>query len=184
MRNPQHAIVSLAAAVAWREALRASGGTLAITNGCFDLKHRGHDEFLYRAEREADALLVLLNSDASVAALKGPDRPVHRQQDRAYSLASLAAVSVVVVFAGTDCAAELRELRPDTYVKSEEYRVTQHPEERAVLAACGARVVWLPRLPGLSSSAAIAATATHGSHESHGTYGVHSSAVHAGGVAA
>jgi rfaE bifunctional protein nucleotidyltransferase chain/domain len=156
MRDPKHKIISLAEAVSWRATLRAAGGTLAVRNGCFDLKHSGHDESLYRASREADVLLVLLNSDESVRRLKGAGRPLFPQDDRAYSLACHAGVAKVVIFDGDTCAPELAALRPDTYVTSDEYRESQNPAEAAALAACGAQVVWLPRVPGRSTTAVVA----------------------------
>jgi len=170
MRAATARILDLAAAVAWRQALRRDGATLALTNGCFDVVHAGHVESLERARAEGEALVVLLNSDASVRALKGPDRPIYRQEHRAYMLASLRSVDAVVVFgsqsqspfgsgdcstARPDCAAEIAALEPDVYCKSEEYRQTQDPAERAALAACRAMVVWLRRVPGLSTTATV-----------------------------
>ena len=73
---PESRVMTLADAVAWRETLRAAGKKLVVTNGCFDLLHRGHAEYLARSRALGDALLVLVNSDASVRALKGPSRPV------------------------------------------------------------------------------------------------------------
>lgn len=152
MRDPHNKILTLAQAVAWHRRLRDIGATLVVTNGCFDLLHRGHAELLYRARKEGDALLVLLNSDASVRALKGPTRPVVPELDRAFMLASLSAVSVVVLFKATDCAAELAALQPEVYAKGEEYRHRQHPAEAAALANAQTRFVWQPRLLGLSTT--------------------------------
>jgi len=152
-------IMTLQEAVRRRALLREARLTLAVTNGCFDVLHRGHAEALQAARAEADALIVLLNSDASVRALKGPERPVFGEQDRAVVLGALECVDGVVVFAGTDCGRELAALAPDVYVKSEEYRECQHPAEKAAIERCGARVVWLRRRTGVSTSAAIAAMA-------------------------
>ena len=80
---------------AWREPLRAAGQTLAATNGCFDILHAGHVNYLQAARAEADALLVGLNSDRSVRELKGDDRPIHTEQDRATVLTALEAVDAV-----------------------------------------------------------------------------------------
>jgi rfaE bifunctional protein nucleotidyltransferase chain/domain len=153
-------ILHLSAAVAWRQALRRDGRTLALTNGCFDVLHAGHVRSLEAAFGEADALVVLLNSDASVRGLKGPERPVYRQEHRAYLLASLRSVDAVVLFEGADCAAEIAALSPDVYVKSDEYRGRQNPAEAAALAACGAVTVWLRREAGLSTSATVARMGT------------------------
>ena len=155
MKHPQDKIISLPAAGHWRQALRGLGATLAVTNGCFDILHRGHLELLIAARREADALLVLINSDASVRALKGPERPINTQADRALVIAAMAMVNYVVIFDGDRCDRELADLRPDAYVKSAEYRDRQAPAELAVLQACGARIVFADLMPGYSTTAAI-----------------------------
>lgn len=142
MRNPQAKILTLDQAVAWREALRRhSSADLVVTNGCFDLLHRGHCDLLYAARKRGDALLVLLNSDSSVKALKGPERPIVHQADRAFVLASLGAVSAVVIFGGERCAEEVAALAPDIYIKGGDYTPGGlDPSERAALDACGARI--------------------------------------------
>jgi rfaE bifunctional protein nucleotidyltransferase chain/domain len=152
MKDPARKILTLETAVAWRARLRAAGHTLVVTNGCFDLLHRGHVASLGDAASLADCLLVLVNGDASVRALKGPGRPVNCEADRAYVVAGLRAVAAVVIFAGTDCAAELARLAPDVYAKSDEYRTRQHAGERAALAACGARAVWQAPVPAPSTT--------------------------------
>ena len=154
MRNPQHKITSLAGACQWRQALRGvdERAALVATNGCFDILHRGHVETLFAARRLGEALCVLVNSDASVQALKGPGRPRNRAADRAYVLAALRCVDCVVIFDGLRCADGLRSLAPDIYAKSEEYREKQDPLEAAALDACGARVEWLPMIGDYSSS--------------------------------
>ena len=83
---------------AWREALRAQGIPLAATNGCFDILHAGHVNYLQAARNEAGALIVGLNSDRSVSELKGPDRPIHSEADRAAVIAALEAVDAVFIF--------------------------------------------------------------------------------------
>ena len=90
-------VLSLEEALRWREELRRSGRTLAVTNGCFDLLHRGHAVYLERARAEADALLVLVNSDASVRALKGPTRPLQCQEDRAFLLCAKMIINAGIV---------------------------------------------------------------------------------------
>ena len=92
----QH-ILSLEEAVKWRNEMKEKGFTVAVTNGCFDLLHRGHAVYLAAARKEADALLVLVNSDASVRALKGPERPLQNEEDRAFLLCSLKAVDKAVI---------------------------------------------------------------------------------------
>ena len=93
-----HWISTVAEARNFRDALDASGGKLVFTNGCFDLLHAGHVRYLRQARALGDALLVALNSDASVRALKGPSRPVTSQEDRAEILRALASVDCVVAF--------------------------------------------------------------------------------------
>lgn len=156
MKDPAAHILTLEAAVQWRRRLRESGGTLALCNGCYDLLHAGHLRGLCEARRQADALLVLLNSDASVRALKGEGRPYTPQADRALLLAGLRAVDAVVVFDTPRCAAELAALAPDVYCISEEYARTQDPGEAAALAALNIRTHWLPVTPGLSTTALAA----------------------------
>ena len=157
MRNPQAKILTLDAAVSWRAALRGAGADLVITNGCFDLLQRGHCEHLYGARRLGDALLVLLHSDASVRGLKGPERPINLEIDRAYVLASLRAVSAVVIFSGRRCATELAALSPDVYTKGGDYTLeTLDESEYAALRACDARIEFFPRARPYSTSALVA----------------------------
>jgi len=156
MRDPQAKILTLAQAVEWRAALRRAHADLVVTNGVFDLLHFGHAELLYRASRHGDRLLVLLNSDASTSALKGVGRPLQAQADRAYVLASLAAVHAVVLFEGARCAEELRQLAPDAYVKAGYTLATLDADERAALEAAGARIEFEALQEGRSTSALIA----------------------------
>ena len=92
--------------------MRAAGGTVVATGGCFDLLHAGHVRMLEQARRSGDCLIVCLNSDASVARLKGADRPLVEQDDRAAVLNGLACVDAVVVFDEDDPRAVLRTIRP------------------------------------------------------------------------
>jgi rfaE bifunctional protein nucleotidyltransferase chain/domain len=160
MKHPQDNIISLSAAAFWRADLRRRGADLVVCNGCYDLLHAGHVRGLIQARRQGDALLVLLNSDASVRALKGPTRPLIAQDDRAILLASLSCVTAVVLFDEPRCSSQLTALGPDIYCISEQYRQTQDPTEAAALAACGAAVHWLPVVPGLSTTALIARCAS------------------------
>ena len=83
-KNPAAGILTLEEAKAWRARLRGEGRRLVVTNGCFDILHRGHAEYLYESRELGDALLVLVNSDTSVRALKGETRPVVDQYNRCY----------------------------------------------------------------------------------------------------
>jgi len=140
-------------AVQWRCSLREKGLRLAVTNGCFDILHRGHAEYLQAARQTADALLVLLNSDESVRVLKGPGRPVNCAYDRAYLLASLRFVDAVLVFNAPRCTAELDALKPDDYAKGGDYTLeTLNPEERSVLLKHGTKVHFIPFVPDHSTT--------------------------------
>ncbi|WP_234811392.1 PfkB family carbohydrate kinase [Mycolicibacterium elephantis] len=139
-----------------REQIRRSGGTLVATGGCFDLLHTGHIRLLRQARQLGDTLVVLLNSDASVRALKGPRRPVMAAVDRARVLAALACVDAVVIFDETSPERALDQLRPDIWVKGGDYTEADLPEAD-VVRRHGGEVVLLPTVAGYSSSNLIAA---------------------------
>ncbi|MDG4830225.1 PfkB family carbohydrate kinase [Solwaraspora sp. WMMD1047] len=141
--------------------VRAAGGTVVATGGCFDLLHAGHLATLQAARQLGDALVVCLNSDASVAALKGPDRPLVSQADRSRLLAALGCVDAVVVFDEPTPEAVLAWLRPDVWVKGGDYGTGggDEPElpEAEVLSRWGGQTVVVPYLDGRSTSGMIAA---------------------------
>ena len=146
-------ILDAGALPAWREALRAEGRTLAATNGCFDILHAGHVNYLQAARNEADALIVGLNSDRSTSELKGPDRPIHTEADRATVLAALESVNAVFIFDDLRATNFLQIAQPDVYVKGGDYTVDQLPaEERAIIEAQGGRITVLGHFPGKSST--------------------------------
>jgi D-beta-D-heptose 7-phosphate kinase/D-beta-D-heptose 1-phosphate adenosyltransferase len=136
------------------ERTRAHGGTVVATGGCFDLLHAGHVSMLEAARALGDCLIVCLNSDASVRRLKGPDRPLVKQENRAAVLAALASVDAVAVFEENDPRAVLRTLRPDVWVKGGDYDVADLPEA-AVLAEWGGRAVIVPYVPDQSTTRLI-----------------------------
>jgi D-glycero-beta-D-manno-heptose 1-phosphate adenylyltransferase len=117
---------------------RAAGRTIAFANGCFDLLHVGHVRYLQGAAAEGDRLVVAVNDDASVAALKGEGRPILRAADRAELVAALRGVDYVVVFADATVERLLRLVKPDVHCKGTDYTVDTVPE-RAVVAAYGGR---------------------------------------------
>jgi rfaE bifunctional protein nucleotidyltransferase chain/domain len=131
----------------------AAGGnsTLVATGGCFDIVHAGHVETLQAARRLGDALVVLINSDASVAKLKGPGRPVVNAQDRARVLSAFDCVDAVVEFDDDDPRAPLAALQPDIWVKGGDYGAAELPETETV-ESTGGRVVLLPYLSGRSTT--------------------------------
>jgi D-beta-D-heptose 7-phosphate kinase/D-beta-D-heptose 1-phosphate adenosyltransferase len=149
--------MTLEQAVAWRTELRANGQRLAVTNGCFDLLHRGHAEYLSHAREVADALLVAINSDASVRAIKGPERPVISEQDRAFMLACLESIDAVVVFDDEKPLGLLEAIVPDVYVKGGDYTVeTIVQEERRLLEGLGSSFAFIPFVAGFSTTNTIA----------------------------
>ena len=136
---------------------------VVFTNGCFDILHRGHAEYLRAARSLGDLLVVGLNSDDSVRRLKGPSRPVNLQEDRAYVLASLEAVDVVVVFEEDTPRDLIAALLPDVLVKGGDYRLEEIVGAREV-AAAGGEVVIAPLVPGRSTTSIL----QRGRESSHG----------------
>lgn len=116
---------------------RAQGLTHAFANGAFDLLHVGHIRYLEAAGREADRLIVAVNDDRSVRGLKGPNRPVLNEADRAELVAALRAVHYVVIFAEPTVAPLLELLRPDVHCKGTDYTLDTVPERDTVLAYGG-----------------------------------------------
>ena len=136
-----------------RQHLRATGQTLVMTNGCFDLLHAGHICFLQNARRLGDRLLVAVNSDASVRLLKGPKRPVQGEMERAFALAALACVDFLVMFNEPNLVGEITALQPDIYTKAGDYDIGRlHAGERAALEGEGAKIRFLPFLDGFSTT--------------------------------
>jgi rfaE bifunctional protein nucleotidyltransferase chain/domain len=117
---------------------RAAGKSIAFANGCFDLLHVGHLRYLQGAAAEADRLVVAVNDDPSVAALKGPGRPILAAADRAELVAALRGVDYVVVFNDANVERLLLLLKPDVHCKGTDYTVDTVPE-RAVVASYGGR---------------------------------------------
>ncbi len=137
-----------------REDLRARGRRLVFTNGCFDILHVGHVRYLSEARRLGDALLVAINSDRSVRALKGAGRPVMSEGERAELLAALSSVDFVTVFDEESPRSLIAEVLPDVLVKGGDYR----PEEihgREEVERAGGRVLSLPFVEGASTTGII-----------------------------
>jgi rfaE bifunctional protein nucleotidyltransferase chain/domain len=151
MRN----VLDLEAAIAWREAERAAGRSVVFTNGVFDLVHAGHVAYLAWARAQGAALIVGLNTDASVRALKGPERPLVPFADRAAVLAGLRSVDAVVGFSERTPEAILDRLRPDIHVKSAQYRIEDLPE-RIVVLRHGGEIRLAPHVAGKSTTDIVA----------------------------
>jgi rfaE bifunctional protein nucleotidyltransferase chain/domain len=150
--------------------VRAAGGTVVATGGCFDLLHAGHVATLEAARRLGDCLIVCLNSDASVAGLKGPDRPVVPQSDRSRLLAALGCVDAVMIFDESTPHAALSWLRPDIWVKGGDYGTGGGDEpqlpEAEIMHRWGGHTVVVPYLDGRSTTSMIAAARAGGRHPS------------------
>ncbi|KAB1938509.1 bifunctional heptose 7-phosphate kinase/heptose 1-phosphate adenyltransferase [Micromonospora sp. ALFpr18c] len=152
--------VGIAPVAALLAEVRAAGGTVVATGGCFDLLHAGHVATLQAARQLGDCLIVCLNSDASVAGLKGPDRPVMSEGDRARLLAALSCVDAVMIFDEPTPEAALSWLRPDIWVKGGDYATgggdTTSLPEAEVLRRWGGNTVVVPYLDGRSTTDMIA----------------------------
>jgi rfaE bifunctional protein nucleotidyltransferase chain/domain len=136
--------------------LREKGHRLVFTNGCFDLLHVGHVRYLEAARALGDALIVAINGDESVRALKGEGRPLNREAERAEVIAALECVDYVVIFPEVRATALLEKVRPAIYVKGGDYTTaTLDGEERAALGRAGAEIRILPFESGYSTSALV-----------------------------
>ncbi len=156
MENPKNKIMSLASAVRWRNALKRKGLKMAFTNGCFDLLHRGHIEYLMKARSKADLLLLALNSDKSVKSLKDPSRPLMNEKDRSFVMASLSCVDAVVIFGEQRCDKLIKALKPDVYVKGGDYNINNiNPDEKKVLLECGSKIIFVKFVKGYSTTSLI-----------------------------
>jgi D-beta-D-heptose 7-phosphate kinase/D-beta-D-heptose 1-phosphate adenosyltransferase len=146
--DPRRAAVELA------RAIRAGGGSVVATGGCFDLLHAGHVQILAQARELGDCLIVCLNSDDSVTRLKGPSRPIVRCEQRSTVLEGLASVDAVLVFDEDTPEEAIRAIRPDIWVKGGDYTLKDLPEQE-LIAALGGVTVLLPYLSGCSTTALV-----------------------------
>jgi len=140
----------------WRKQFRSTGKKLAVTNGCFDILHPGHVTYLEAARNLGDGLLVGINSDDATRQLKGPNRPVNSQDDRAAVLAALESVSAVCIFAEKTATRFLERAQPDVYAKGGDYTLeTLNQDERRAVEAAGGRIQIIPFVPGKSTTAIL-----------------------------
>jgi len=157
MKSPQiipHKIVNLVQLQHQISRWRLLGKTFAFTNGCFDILHQGHIASLTQAAREADFLVVGVNSDQSARRLKGDHRPINDQASRAMILASLLMVDAVVVFEEDTPLELINDILPDVLVKGGDYTLDQIVGAREVMQH-GGRVVINPIVDGFSTSGII-----------------------------
>jgi D-beta-D-heptose 7-phosphate kinase/D-beta-D-heptose 1-phosphate adenosyltransferase len=148
-------VLSVAEAAAFAMRLRHVGKKVVFTNGVFDLLHPGHVRYLRDARREGDALVVAINSDRSVRAIKGPARPLNPAHERAEIVAALECVDAVLVFDEDNPQETVRLLQPDVLVKGADWKADAIIG-RDTVEARGGRVVRIPIAEGYSTSAIIA----------------------------
>ena len=134
---------------------RGRGQTIVFTNGCFDVLHRGHVEYLRFCKAQGDVVVVGLNSDSSVRALKGPQRPIYNQQDRATVLAGLETVDLITIFDDPSVLGLVQKVRPDVIVKGGDWGNKQGVVGWDFVESYGGRVVLAPLVEGKSSTATI-----------------------------
>lgn len=136
--------------------LHRAGQRVVFTNGCFDIIHPGHILHLQQARQQGDVLIVALNSDESARQLKGPDRPVFSQNERATVLAALEPVDYITIFQTQRVTGIIKAVKPDIYVKGGDYTLeTLVDEEREALEQCGAQIVILPEIGSFSTTGVI-----------------------------
>jgi len=148
-------LLDVDAAVAWRQEVHEESRTVVFTNGCFDLVHAGHVEYLAWARAQGDALIVGLNDDDSVRRIKGATRPIVPFEQRATVLIALRSVDVVVGFNERTPEVLIDRIRPDVHVKSEQYHEDELPE-RTVVLRHGGRIALAPHVAGQSTTDLIA----------------------------
>jgi D-glycero-beta-D-manno-heptose 1-phosphate adenylyltransferase len=151
INNPK--ILSIEEMRAERDKLVAQGKTLVFTNGCFDILHRGHVTYLTFARNQGDALVVAANTDVSVKANKGPDRPINSQDDRAFVLGSLRAVDYVVLFDDPEPKEIIAKILPHVLVKGRDW--AHYVSGREVVEANGGKVVLADMVEGRSTTNTI-----------------------------
>lgn len=153
MREAEKKIWDRAALAAECARLREAGRRVVFTNGCFDLMHAGHATYLQFARAQGDALVVGLNSDASVRRYKGEKRPIVDERNRARMMAALECVDYVAVFDEDEPKALIAELLPDVLVKAEDW--AHYVSGRETVESRGGRVVLAPMVAGLSTTAIV-----------------------------
>jgi rfaE bifunctional protein nucleotidyltransferase chain/domain len=156
--SPRSKIKSLAALCRSLQKERRCGKKIVFTNGCFDLLHVGHIRYLSRAKRLGQCLVVGLNSDASVAAIKGPSRPINKQGQRAEVLSALSCVDYVTIFHESTPLCLIQKVRPDILVKGGDWK------KKAIVGgdwvrAAGGRVYSLPFVAGFSTTKTLSRVA-------------------------
>jgi rfaE bifunctional protein nucleotidyltransferase chain/domain len=152
-KDPSKLIYSFEELLVWRDQAAKEGKCIVLTNGCFDLLHRGHISYLHESAALGDLLVVAINSDESVRELKGQGRPLNTELDRAYAIASLRFVDAVFIFRGPRLDREIVRLKPETYTKAGDYTLDSlDPSERASLESVNTRISLMPFVQGHSTT--------------------------------
>ncbi len=133
------------------EILRKGGQKVVFTNGCFDILHAGHVTYLEAAKAQGDVLVLGLNTDASVRRLKGPERTINSELDRAKVVGALKSVDYVVLFGEQTAEAVIAEVKPDIYVKGGDYTLDTLPEAK-IVQSYGGKVAFIDMVEGRSTT--------------------------------
>ena len=136
------------------EVLRKGGQKVVFTNGCFDILHAGHVTYLEKARSFGDCLVLGLNTDVSVRRLKGPERPINNEQDRAEVVGALKSVDYVVLFGERTAETLIAKVKPDVYAKGGDYTLDTLPEAK-IVQSYGGRVEFIDLVAGRSTSNVI-----------------------------
>ena len=153
MKSHSEKILTPSQARAFRDQLLAEGKTLAFTNGCFDILHRGHVTYIQYARQQGDALCVGLNSDASVKRNKGESRPINNEEDRAYVIASLEAVDCIVLFDEDEPRELIEKIIPQVLIKGSDW--AHYVSGREIVEKHGGKVVLADMVDGKSTTGTI-----------------------------
>lgn len=154
--NFREKIVAWDDLAAWRARARSAGKRVVVTNGCFDILHLGHVSYLESARNLGDALLIGVSGDEGVRQLKGANRPVNSEDDRAAVLAALESVTAVCIFSEKTATRFLSTATPDIYVKGGDYTLEKlNQDERRTVEQAGGKIVILPFVPGKSTTAVL-----------------------------
>lgn len=139
-----------------REIIRQNNKTIILTNGCFDILHKGHISYLNEAKKYADYLWILLNSDNSVKKLKGQNRPINNQNDRKYILENIKAVDKVIIFNQLNCSFWINLIQPDYYCKASDYNLDNiNTEQLKILKDNNVKIMFLNFIKGYSTTKII-----------------------------
>ena len=151
-----HKIISQSNLGAWRAKTKLQGKKVCATNGCFDLLHAGHIKYLYESSKYGDIFIIGCNGDASVRQLKGKDRPIQTEKDRALILSALECVNFVSIFEEKEAVNFLQVAQPDFYIKGGDYTLdSMDSQEKEAVTTYGGKIVLAPMLQGKSSSSII-----------------------------